>query len=271
MLIVLPLLWTTTLLLSEAPTPPTADVSPGTIISTIPSISNFNNNNNENYLPRRLYPGTYKNFCGPTPEITINDGCRSHGWHGDDAEDPVDDACRLHDISYCGCESQLATRQRNGGKTTLVTSSSKLSSVVALRYITRPALVLSRQVDQEFIDCIHKADVALIEKGIQMRGEEQRNNCQNSNALDWFCKEGGTLASFENFNLAIFLHNLDDDEKEVRRKTHTYSLAELERQRKTDMQQELSKGKSLSAAALSESVRHDEEEMLRSVRNMELQ
>ena len=47
----------------------------------------------EYYLPRLVYPGTYGNFCGPTPEFP-------RGWHGNQPVDAVDRACQAHDAAY---------------------------------------------------------------------------------------------------------------------------------------------------------------------------
>mmetsp|Transcript_16915 Transcript_16915/g.25589 ORF Transcript_16915/g.25589 Transcript_16915/m.25589 type:complete len:256 (-) Transcript_16915:148-915(-) len=255
-MLILPLLWST-LKISEVPITLNNFSTKQEQILQEPATSS--SNNKEHYLPRRLYPGTYKNYCGPTPEVNVPGGCRPHGWHGDEALDPVDDACRLHDVSYCICESNLS--QRKG-----YTVSDSLSSVVALRFLTRP--VLMPFVDQEFIDCIHQADANLIEKGIQLRGEEQRSNCKND-GLNWFCQEGGTLSSFENVNVKIFLKNLDSDEKRIA--TVQPSLTQLENKRKIDLRQEMSNGKTLSEASLSQRIIQDEQDMLESVRKKKTQ
>ena len=120
----------------------------------------------ENYLPRLLYPATYERYCGPTPEIQVNQGCVAHGWHNlDQPTDRVDDACRIHDISYCNCQTELLVRRdmskkkmtkKNNNQQTSTTitipdddsidvSSLKeiplLSSLTALRHIlTKPGI-----------------------------------------------------------------------------------------------------------------------------------
>ena len=88
------------------PTTTSSDAVPPTT-----RVSATNKSPTEDYLPRRLYPGTYQNYCGPTPEVDRVGGCVAHGWHGDDALDSVDAACRLHDVSYCQCESELLQRR----------------------------------------------------------------------------------------------------------------------------------------------------------------
>ena len=81
------------------------------------------------YLPRVLFPGTYGNFCGPTPEhvwaeskhpntkvcntknivsrgktsrknrFSVEGGCAPHGRRGDAPIDVVDAACAAHDAA----------------------------------------------------------------------------------------------------------------------------------------------------------------------------
>ena len=231
--------------------------------------------NTENYLPRRLYPGTYKNYCGPTPEISVGEGCTAHGWHGDDPLDIVDEACRVHDISYCSCETQLFSRKaaaRNNGASLLGQqqkedySQNSLSSAVALRFATRPVLNKAQRVDEEFLNCIHKADTDLIATGIRIRGEQQRSNCENDPNLGWFCKEGGTLAAFEKVSLSIFLRDLDSDESSTTLSSPgsrgASTLTQLEAKRQGDLLRELKLGKSIREASSTQIVDEDEKEML---------
>ena len=56
-----------------------------------------------------LYPGTYGNYCGPTPEID-RASCTAHGRFGDDPVDIVDAQCRVHDLGYCNCEKDWRGR-----------------------------------------------------------------------------------------------------------------------------------------------------------------
>lgn len=242
----------------------------------------------EDYLPRRLYPGTYQNYCGPTPEISLVGGCVAHGWHGDEAVDAVDAACRLHDVSYCKCEAQLVQRRQQRDKGDLRhndndnenDSSSNipmLSALTALRFATRPAL----PVDAEYFQCITKADKHLIATGLQIRGEQQQSACTTGeSALRWFCHgssytgslpsaKGDTLSAFEQVNLNIFLKSLDSDNEHSIHSRQPFgqpssssSLSALEKQRRLDMKRELASGKSLAQAAASPAVVRDEQEML---------
>jgi hypothetical protein len=262
MLVALPFL----LMLTNTPsTPPAVFIQPQERVITTSSGSS----NTENYLPRRLYPGTYKNYCGPTPEITVRGGCTAHGWHGDEAVDQVDEACRLHDTSYCSCESELQPRKKtniaNGGgdqqKQPIVEG---LSSIVALRFATLPALRQTNTVDNEFLDCIHKADTELIATGIKVRGQQQRSNCDPSlgdPSLGWFCKDGGTMAAFEKVNLNIFLKNLDADDSSTNPHPRM-TLSQLESKRRSDLMKEVKSGKTIGDASSSKTVEEDEEQML---------
>lgn len=224
----------------------------------------------ENYLPRRLYPGTYKNYCGPTPEITIQDGCRARGWHGDEALDQVDAACQLHDVSYCSCETQLLSRKYAAGKAKERTEG--LSSIVALRFATRSTLYKTNTVDKEYLGCIHKADTELISTGIKIRGQQQRSNCGLDPSLSWFCQEGGTLAAFEKVNLNIFLKDLDADERSYfsQKFPSSITLSQLESKRQSDLMKEVKSGKTIADASSSQTVEEDEEQMLQLLRIVEV-
>ena len=252
-------------------------------------------------MPRKLYPGTYKNYCGPTPEVDRIGGCVAHGWHGDEALDSVDAACRLHDVSYCQCESQLLERKiarQNRELSDNDESIPMLSALTALRFATRPAM--NAVVDDEYYKCINKADRQLIVRGLEIRGEQQRAGCSTDPALAWFCgksttDEKDTLGAFEKVSLAIFLKSLDDDRAKLSEQPSwlsqlwqqpanaamtiapslpfpsrirstsfsSISLSALEKQRQLDLQRELASGKSLSEAAASPVVVQDEQEMIR--------
>lgn len=219
----------------------------------------------ENFLPRKLYPGTYKNFCGPTPEVspTNRDECRAHGWHGDDALDEVDAACRLHDIKYCECEGELLSRLKRGDQRIPL-----LSPVAALRFVTNPVLK-AEGVDSAYLKCINRADRELIATGIRIRGEQQRTDCKGD-GLDWFCKpedNSGTLAAFEKVSLSIFLKDLDADEMDSMKpnghdSARTPPLSQMEGKRHADLMDGIRRGKKISDAASSGTVQKDEERML---------
>jgi hypothetical protein len=249
-----PVLLSAHLLTSEVTIP---TISPPT---TITNIVPTGSSSTENYLPRKLYPGTYKNYCGPTPEVTVKDGCKAHGWHGDEAWDEVDAACQLHDISYCSCETELMQRKQQSEQF------QGLSSLIALRFLTLPALNQIGVVDQDYVKCIHKADSDLIATGIKIRRANQQSNCQRNPSLGWFCQEeGGTLAAFEKINLSIFLKDLDADESRFSITTSSpkrITLSELESKRQNDLMKERKSGKSLAEAISSKAVQDDEEEML---------
>eukprot|EP00977_Amphora_coffeiformis_P016789 scaffold5314_cov167-Amphora_coffeaeformis.AAC.7 len=230
----------------------------------------------EDYLPRRLYPGTYQNYCGPTPEVDRIGGCVAHGWHGDDPADAVDAACRLHDVSYCQCEAALLDRKQQADE-----SIPMLSALTALRFATRPAMNTAG-VDAAYYDCIHKADQRLIATGLTIRGNQQRTACSTDPALSWFCgkSEGSkdTLGAFEKVSLNIFLKSLDDDENpgllaklpytimnnnKQSVQSSSVSLSALEKQRSLDLQRVLKSGKTIAEAASSPEVMRDEQELLR--------
>ena len=242
----------------ETPFQPDSSVIPTTTIEITHSrpryqVSSTEPNPNENYLPRRLYPGTYGEFCGPTPEVVVGQACAVHGWHGDTPIDRVDEACELHDIAYCKCEDELLARQKAP-----IQEIPLLSSMTALRFATKPALEMALPVDKEYFACINKADRQIISTGIQVRSELHQSSCSIDPSLAWFCDLGqGTLGVFEKVNLDIFLRDLDYDDQNKR-----ISLKELERQRQIDLQQELRRGKNLAEAASSNPVQEDEKMML---------
>ena len=253
------------------------------------------NSSTENYLPRRLYPGTYKNYCGPTPEVKVGGGCAAHGRYGDAPADAVDAACRLHDVSYCNCESQLLSRRRaarpaerseydddDGGFPLL-------SSLTALRFVTKPALERSGLADATYFDCVSGADRRLVAAGVRLRAEQQRTGCSTDPSLAWFCDfgkgRGTTLTAFENVNVRIFLRDLDADERAgdppARRRIalsrsraergggegtdlgNGESLSRLEWRREVDLRREVRRGKTIADAASSGTVEAVDEKMLR--------
>jgi hypothetical protein len=213
----------------------------------------------ENYVPRILYPGTYANYCGPTPEMSPEDSCRGHGWHGDNPVDEVDEACRLHDTSYCNCDAGL--RARKGFKVPL------LSSLTALRFVTDPVL-RAEGVDGEYFSCVNKADRQLISSGLKIRGEQQRTNCEGGQ-LGWFCnKDGGKiLSAFEKVSLRIFLRSLDYDENNKSKysgeKPDTSSLSRLEESRQMRLAEGMRSGKGFAGAAAGEAQEAEERMLLK--------
>ena len=249
----------------------------------------------ENYLPRRLYPGTYQNYCGPTPEVQVKGGCIAHGWYGDAPKDQVDAACQQHDVAYCNCETKFLQRKRmkrlsptQEMQTQMDSANADeeepiplLASMVALRFATKPALQVAPaiQADAEYFDCINKADRELIATGIRIRGEQQRTGCSTDPNLAWFCDLSGkgTLSAFEKVNLSIFLSDLDSDEKSsnvdasrwavFRTRSNGGSnsretLSQIEHQRESDILRRLQNGVSVSDAASSPDVMADEEKLL---------
>ena len=95
------------------------------------------------YLPRALYPGTYGNYCGPTPEVSR--GCELHGRFGDAPTDVADAACSLHDLGYCRCEAAVAARQPAAA---FDRDGTPLSPLAALRGVGSAGLLRTRGVDQ---------------------------------------------------------------------------------------------------------------------------
>ena len=253
----------------------------------------------ENYLPRRLYPGSYQNYCGPTPEVQVKGGCVAHGWYGDAPADQVDAACQQHDVSYCNCETRFLSRRRMKKvlpaqemiqQQSIIGNDDDeepiplLASMVALRFATKPALqaVPTIQADAEYFDCVHRADQELIATGVRIRGEQQRAGCSTDPNLAWFCDLSGkgTLAAFEKVNLNIFLQNLDNDEDlpvrdidasrwavfrtkpSYKKSSARETLAQIEHRREDDILRRLQSGVSVSEAASSPDVMADEERLL---------
>mmetsp|Transcript_28010 Transcript_28010/g.80963 ORF Transcript_28010/g.80963 Transcript_28010/m.80963 type:complete len:369 (-) Transcript_28010:1148-2254(-) len=251
----------------------------------------------ENYLPRRLYPGTYQNYCGPTPEVQVKGGCIAHGWYGDAPADQVDAACEQHDVAYCNCETKFLQRKRmkrvSPAQEIQQQSSDDdeesiplLASMVALRFATRPALQVTPtiQADAEYFDCVHRADQEIIATGIRIRGEQQRAGCSTDPSLAWFCDMSGkgTLAAFEKVNLSIFLRDLDNDgdggkdssdidasrwavfrtKPSDKKSSARETLSQIEYRRENDIMRRLQSGVSVSEAASSEDVMADEEKLL---------
>ena len=203
-------------------------------------------------------------------------GCVAHGWHSDDPADAVDAACRLHDVSYCQCETALMERKHQADKEESIPM---LSALAALRFATRPAMDRAG-VDVAYYDCINRADRQLIATGLTIRGNQQRTACSTDPALSWFCgKQQGsskdTLGAFEKVSLNIFLKSLDDDEhpgilaklpynvmnnRSVQ--SSSVSLSALEKQRSLALERQLKSGKSIAEAASSPEVLKDEQELL---------
>lgn len=243
--------------------------------SAVTSTTILTASSTEGYLPRKLYPGSYGEFCGPTPEVQVKQACALHGWHSDEPRDRVDAACEQHDLSYCQCQTSLRKRQRNpssmeaasilpmaSDETSELDEIPLLSSMTAVRFAVKPAMSKVIPLDKEYFDCIHKADQELIVRGISIRGEMQQSGCSVDPSLAWFCGVGqGTLESFEKVNLAIFLRSLDSDDQSVPKESTT--LTQLEARRQKDLQEVLKAGKPLSEAASSDSVRADEIAMVR--------
>ena len=268
------------------------------IIQSLPTsqVRTASSSPTENYLPRKLYPGTYQNYCGPTPEVQVKGGCVAHGWYGDAPKDQVDAACQQHDVAYCNCETKFLQRKRMKRLSpsqeiqTQMDSANiddeeepipLLASMVALRFATKPALQVAPtiQADTEYFDCIHRADQELIATGIRIRGEQQRAGCSTDPNLAWFCDLSGkgTLSAFEKVNLSIFLSDLDADEGKsdvdasrwavfrTRSKDGSNSretLAQIEHRRESDIMRRLQTGASVAEAASSPDVMADEEKLL---------
>ena len=257
-------------LTGDVPSPIDPTTTSSNAVPPTTRVSATNKSPTEDYLPRRLYPGTYQNYCGPTPEVDRVGGCVAHGWHGDDALDSVDAACRLHDVSYCQCESELLQR-RHAMRNEIDNDESipMLSALTALRFATRPAMN-SLGVDQQYYQCINKADRQLIATGLEIRGQQQRTACGTDPALAWFCgkqpsldSKRDTLAAFEKVSLNIFLRSLDDDDqRNTAQSSSSLSLSALEKQRRLDLQRELQSGKTLAEAAASDRVVQDEAQMI---------
>lgn len=217
-------------------------------------------------------------------------GCVAHGWHGDDPADAVDAACRLHDVSYCQCETALLQRkhQTNDEEESIP----MLSALTALRFATRAAMDRAG-VDAAYYDCINRADRQLIATGLTIRGNQQRSSCSTDPALSWFCGKNNnnqqgssskkdTLGAFEKVSLNIFLKSLDADEQQHSSgmmmmlasklpynvmnnksvQSSSVSLSALEKQRSLALERQLKSGKSIAEAASSPEVIKDEQELL---------
>lgn len=155
------------------------------------------------YLPRLLYPGTYGNFCGPTPEFP-------RGWRGDAPIDAVDRACQTHDAAYESCAQALRGRQGPRAVPKL------LSVLTALRSsgVTAPIL-RSIGVDDAYLSCSHVADQGLIRDGLTVRGASQRAACVGDGYEfpKWFCDlKSLTLMRIEQVDFDLFLSDLDWDD-----------------------------------------------------------
>ena len=157
----------------------------------------------EYYLPRLVYPGTYGNFCGPTPEFP-------GGWRGDQPVDAVDRACQTHDAAYDLCRRGVLQRQGPGATPPL------LSVLTALRSTGLTARVLETVgVDREYMRCVHTADQGLIRDGLEVRSASQRAACAGDAYANppWFCQlRSLTLARIERVDFDLFLANLDWDD-----------------------------------------------------------
>jgi len=162
-------------------------------------------------LPRILYPGTYGNYCGPTPEVRPENGvCMAHGWRGDSPIDSVDATCRSHDFAYCACKIALkerATASRVDGQA--------LPGLTALRSLG-PAATALRELgaDEAYLQCSHAADEELIRDGIRIRAAAQRSLCASRefDTPSFFCDMRGlTLKRVEQVDFDLFLSNLDTD------------------------------------------------------------
>ena len=179
----------------------------------------------EYYIPRLLYPGTYGNFCGPTPEFP-------RGWRGDTPIDAVDQACQRHDAAYDACAESL--RERQGPQAT----PKLLSVLTALRSsgLTAP-LLQSIGVDDAYMRCSHVADQGLIRDGLTVRGDSQRASCADDSFAfpGWFCDlQSLTLSRIERVDFDLFLADLDWDDS-VAATLETPGLKSLEAQRRTTL------------------------------------
>ena len=209
----------------------------------------------ELYPPRLLFPGTYGNFCGPTPEFP-------RGWRGDEPVDAVDRACQRHDASYDLCADRL--RARRGGRELPV--GRLLPTLAALRSTGLTDGVLEASgVDAEYRRCVHAADQGLIRDGLEVRRASQRAECAGD-AFDfprWFCElRSLTLARIERVDFDLFLADLDWDDRlnyDGARATGRRGLKQLEAARRTALNRAATR-MPLSRAA--ESVRPFEVEML---------
>ncbi len=96
------------------------------------------------YLPRVLYPGSYRNYCGPS--------CSPHGRNRDEPVDAVDAACQAHDVAYCNCEKDWGSWRESRG---LNADTRGLSALTAIRFAS--TLILeARGVDASYVACTEK-------------------------------------------------------------------------------------------------------------------
>ena len=131
----------------------------------------------ETSLPRLVYPGTYGNYCGPTPEVGSSGKCLARGWKGDSPIDSVDAACMRHDLSYCACGSEL--RANAAAEGTGAPPLSVLSVLTALR-ATKLGTLEYANADERYAQCVRAADARLISDGIRIRRASQRSQCDGS-------------------------------------------------------------------------------------------
>ena len=204
------------------------------------------------YLPRLLYPGTYGNFCGPTPEFP-------RGWHGDAPLDAVDRACQRHDAAYDACRDSLQSRRGTRATPKL------LSVLTALRSsgLTTPILE-SLGVDEAYLSCSHAADQGLIRDGLEVRGDSQRASCAVDSFATprWFCDLNSlTLARIERVDFDLFLADLDWDDRAA--KAERPGLKSLEARRRATLK---SAAAHAPLAQAWESVRDIEAEMFARLR-----
>ena len=159
------------------------------------------------YLPRALFPGTYGNFCGPTPEFCIERGCAVEGRRGSTPIDFIDAACLQHDIEYCACDAAL--QKRRGVAVSDHPPPLAMSTVTAVRGLVGDRLLRAAGGDDDFAACSHRADVKLIREGIEKRSAAQTSAC--AAAPRWLCKRdlALTLGRFERVDLWIFERALD--------------------------------------------------------------
>eukprot|EP00747_Dinoflagellata_sp_TGD_P046701 gnl/TRDRNA2_/TRDRNA2_144584_c0_seq2.p1 gnl/TRDRNA2_/TRDRNA2_144584_c0~~gnl/TRDRNA2_/TRDRNA2_144584_c0_seq2.p1 ORF type:complete len:247 (-),score=22.28 gnl/TRDRNA2_/TRDRNA2_144584_c0_seq2:48-788(-) len=207
---------------------------------------------------RLFWPGTYGNYCGPTPEIALRirskDAppltCAAHGWKADAPVDRVDSACLRHDLRYCSCEQDLLKRRR------ATSAEDKLLSVLtALRASGRTeSAMIQRGVDADYRSCIRRADQGLIADTMRVRGESQRKGCPADMPLKfppWFCEpRSWTLGRMERVNFDLFLADLDSDVTDEGRS----SLLALERQRRSTINSAVDAGIPLPKVASSKAV-----------------
>ena len=97
--------------------------------------------------------------------MSPRDGCKVHGEIGRSA-DEVDEACALHDKSYCICDAEL--RERMNGKVI-----NMLSTQAALRFFTGDILK-AQGVDEKYVSCVDEADKDLLVRGLSIREKEER-------------------------------------------------------------------------------------------------